>query len=85
MATGATSGTAPNDLVGLCSVSQEDLTRYVQTVQPCIDGDEGKKACTSGAVYRKSSSHGGQETCRLLTDVRVQGLTEDRMRTARIQ
>lgn len=54
-ATGASNGTAPYDLAGICSLPQEDVTRYVQTVQPCIDGDAGKQACTAGAIYRKSS------------------------------
>ncbi|KAF9700930.1 hypothetical protein EKO04_001147 [Ascochyta lentis] len=52
IATGASNGTAPNDLGRLCSLPQEDVTRYVQTVQPCIDGDAGKAACTEGAVYQ---------------------------------
>lgn len=84
MPTGASSGVVPNDLGALCSLSQEDLTRYVQTVQPCIDGDVGKKACTAGAIYRKSNPHGNQETCKILTDIRVQGLAEVRMRGTKI-
>ena len=50
----APNGTAPNDLGRICSLPQEDVTRYVQTVEPCIDGDAGKNACTPGAIYRKS-------------------------------
>lgn len=52
VATGASNGTAPNDLGRLCSFPQEDVTRYVQTVQPCIDGDAGKSVCTAGAIYQ---------------------------------
>ncbi|KAJ4992955.1 hypothetical protein SVAN01_01659 [Stagonosporopsis vannaccii] len=48
---GATNGTAPSDLGGICSLSQDDVNRYVRTVQPCIDGDAGKKACTAGAIF----------------------------------
>lgn len=54
IATSAYNGTAPSDLGGLCSLPQDDITRYVQTVQPCIDGPYGEKACTEGAIYRKS-------------------------------
>jgi hypothetical protein len=54
LATGAPNGTAPNDLGRICSLPQEDVTRYVETVKPCVDGDAGKKACTPGAIYRKS-------------------------------
>ncbi len=53
---GASNGTAPNDFGRICSLPQDDVTRYVQTVQPCIDGEEGKKACSAGAIYRKSTS-----------------------------
>lgn len=48
----APNGTAPNDLGRICSLPQEDVTRYVQTVEPCIDGDAGKNACTPGAIYQ---------------------------------
>lgn len=54
-AAGASNGTAPYDLGKICSLPQEDVTRYVQTVQPCIDGDAGKAKCSAGAIYRKSS------------------------------
>ncbi|UPX10361.1 uncharacterized protein EKO05_0001025 [Ascochyta rabiei] len=52
IATGASNGTAPSDLGQLCSLPQEDVTRYVQTVQPCIDGDAGRANCTEGAIYQ---------------------------------
>ncbi|KAF2625686.1 hypothetical protein BU25DRAFT_297929, partial [Macroventuria anomochaeta] len=52
VAAGAPNGTAPNDLAKICSLPQEDVTRYVQTVQPCIDGDAGNKTCTAGAIYQ---------------------------------
>lgn len=57
VASNASIGTAPGDLKGLCSLPQEDVNQYVETVQPCIDGDAGKKACTAGAIYRKSIFH----------------------------
>lgn len=52
VAAGASNGTAPSDLGAICSLPQDDVTRYVQTVQPCIDGAPGK-VCTAGAIYRK--------------------------------
>jgi len=52
VATGAPNGIAPNDLGRICSLPQEDVTRYVETVKPCVDGDVGKKACTPGAIYQ---------------------------------
>lgn len=55
VATGASNGIAPASLARICSLPQDDVTRYVQTVQPCIDGDVGKKKCTAGAIYRKSN------------------------------
>lgn len=55
VASGASNGTAPNDLGRLCSLPQADLTTYVESVQPCIDGDAGKAVCTPGAIYRKST------------------------------
>ncbi|CAO2652278.1 Nn.00g005610.m01.CDS01 [Neocucurbitaria sp. VM-36] len=42
----------PNDLGCLCSLQQSEVTRYVGTVQPCIDGEPGKVACTDGARYQ---------------------------------
>lgn len=53
VATGASNGTAPNDLGRICSLPQNDVTRYVQTVQPCIDNAEETKKCTAGAIERK--------------------------------
>lgn len=52
VATGASNGTAPSNLAGLCSLPQEDLNRYTQTVQPCIDSSVSSKQCTAGAVYQ---------------------------------
>ncbi|KAF1840333.1 uncharacterized protein K460DRAFT_410927 [Cucurbitaria berberidis CBS 394.84] len=43
---------APSDLACLCTLEQSEVTRYVNTVQPCIDGDAGKAACTDGARYQ---------------------------------
>lgn len=51
----APNGTAPYDLGKICSLPQDDITLYVQTVQPCIDGDAGKAKCSEGAISRKSS------------------------------
>jgi hypothetical protein len=51
VATGASNGTAPSDLGAICSLPQDDVTRYVQTVQPCIDGAPGK-VCSAGAIYQ---------------------------------
>jgi hypothetical protein len=34
-------------------MDQSEVTRYVSTVQPCIDGDAGKETCTDGAIDRK--------------------------------
>lgn len=52
VAAGASNGTAPSDLGSICSLPQDDVTRYVQTVQPCID-DVRSKVCTAGAIYRR--------------------------------
>lgn len=41
---------APSDLACLCSLDQCEVTRYVSTVQPCLDGAAGKAACTAGAI-----------------------------------
>jgi hypothetical protein len=43
----------PHDLKCLCSLKQSEITRYVEMVQPCIDGDEGSDICTDGAIYRQ--------------------------------
>ncbi|EMD92844.1 hypothetical protein COCC4DRAFT_170205 [Bipolaris maydis ATCC 48331] len=43
-------GCAPGNLVCICNLEQDDVDRYVKTVQPCLDGEPGKKACTLGAV-----------------------------------
>ncbi|KAF3045800.1 hypothetical protein E8E11_008532 [Didymella keratinophila] len=51
VATGASNGTAPSDLGALCSLPQDEVSRYVQTVQPCIDGAPGT-VCTAGAIYQ---------------------------------
>jgi hypothetical protein len=51
---GAFDACATNDLACLCSLDQSEVTRYVDTVQPCIDGDAGREACTAGAIYRES-------------------------------
>ncbi|KAF3035707.1 hypothetical protein E8E12_007125 [Didymella heteroderae] len=51
VATGASNGTAPSDLGGICSLPQDDVTRYVETVQPCIDSEPGK-VCSAGAIYQ---------------------------------
>ncbi|KAJ8114501.1 hypothetical protein OPT61_g3637 [Boeremia exigua] len=50
VANGTSNGTAPNDLGRICSLPQADVTSYVETVQPCIDGEAGKKACSEGAI-----------------------------------
>ena len=84
VATGASNGTAPRNLAGLCSLPQDDLNLYVQTVKPCID-DNATNNCTAGAVYRKSNSMSDDETCSPLTDARIQGTAEDRMREASLQ
>lgn len=47
-------GTAPSDLARICSLPQEDVTLYVDTVKPCVNGAAGKKACSAGAIDRKS-------------------------------
>lgn len=46
-------GCAPGNLVCLCNLPQDDVDRYVETVQPCLDGEPGKKTCTLGAVASK--------------------------------
>jgi hypothetical protein len=51
VATGASNGTAPSNLAGLCSLPQDDLNRYVQTVKPCIDA-RATNNCTAGAIYQ---------------------------------
>ncbi|CAA9959263.1 hypothetical protein CFE70_010609 [Pyrenophora teres f. teres 0-1] len=43
-------GCAPGDLTCICTLEQSEVDRYVTTVQPCLDGEPGKKACTAGAV-----------------------------------
>ncbi|KAF3011176.1 hypothetical protein E8E13_011559 [Curvularia kusanoi] len=50
VATGASNGTAPSDLGRICSLPQEDVTRYVQTVQPCIQRAKETNICTAGAI-----------------------------------
>ncbi|KAI8938577.1 hypothetical protein NX059_004456 [Plenodomus lindquistii] len=51
--TNGTFGACPtSDLACLCSLNQTEVTRYVSIVQPCIDGNEGKAACTDGARYQ---------------------------------
>jgi hypothetical protein len=40
-----------DDLVCLCDLEQTEVTRYVSTVQPCIDGKAGHNACTGGAIW----------------------------------
>lgn len=74
VATGASNGTAPSDLGAICSLPQDDVTRYVQTVQPCIDGTPGK-VCTAGAIYRRFPQY---KICfySSLTTSRVQGPPE---------
>lgn len=52
VASNASNGTSPSDLKALCSLPQADVDEYVKTVQPCIDGEEGKAACTEGAIYQ---------------------------------
>lgn len=42
----------PNDLACLCRLEQSEVTRYVETVQPCINGDIVPKSCTAGAIYQ---------------------------------
>jgi len=42
----------PSDLACLCKLDQAEVTRYVSTVQSCIDGEKGKQACTDGARYQ---------------------------------
>ncbi|KAF2850319.1 hypothetical protein T440DRAFT_110920 [Plenodomus tracheiphilus IPT5] len=42
----------PSDLGCLCSLNQTEINRYVNIVQPCIDGDEGRANCTYGARYQ---------------------------------
>jgi hypothetical protein len=46
-------GCAPYDLVCLCNLDEDELSRYVTTVHPCIDGPLGSEMCTDGAIYRK--------------------------------
>ncbi|KAL6711713.1 hypothetical protein ACN47E_004647 [Coniothyrium glycines] len=54
-------GCAPNKLDCICGQNQTEVTRYVKTVQKCIDDKNiGGKACTAGAQYNYKS---------LLTDV----------------
>src|SRR5690242_4540451 len=77
---GTSNGTAPSDLGGICSLSQADVNQYVRTVQPCIDGDAGKKACTGGAIDRKSTIDAALVESRALTETRVQGSSEVRVR-----
>ncbi|CBX95859.1 hypothetical protein LEMA_P030110.1 [Plenodomus lingam JN3] len=48
-------GCPPSDLACLCRLEQTEIARYVSTVQTCIDGDEGKAACTEGARYQYKS------------------------------
>ncbi|KAH7371565.1 hypothetical protein BKA66DRAFT_423905 [Pyrenochaeta sp. MPI-SDFR-AT-0127] len=43
---------APSDLACLCSLEQSEVTRYVSTVQPCLDGVAGEATCTPGAIYQ---------------------------------
>jgi hypothetical protein len=43
---------APNNLACLCSLDQDELSRYVSIIQLCIDGDVGHTECTDGAIYR---------------------------------
>ncbi|KAF1925857.1 uncharacterized protein M421DRAFT_7620 [Didymella exigua CBS 183.55] len=52
VAASASNSTDPYDLGKICSLPQEDVTRYVETVQPCIDGDAGKANCSVGAIYQ---------------------------------
>lgn len=47
-------GCAPGNLVCLCNLDQDNVSRYVRTVQPCLDGEAGRKSCTAGAVASKS-------------------------------
>ncbi|KAH6644434.1 hypothetical protein C7974DRAFT_439765 [Boeremia exigua] len=51
----ASNGTAPGDFARICSLPQDEVSRYVQTVQPCLNGKEGKKACTPGAISQYKS------------------------------
>ncbi|KAF2124144.1 hypothetical protein P153DRAFT_390694 [Dothidotthia symphoricarpi CBS 119687] len=43
---------APGDLACLCTLEQSEVTRYVETVQSCLDGEAGQAACTAGAIYQ---------------------------------
>ncbi|KAJ4367967.1 hypothetical protein N0V86_009808 [Didymella sp. IMI 355093] len=52
MTAGTSNGTAPYDLGRICSLPQEDVTHYVETVRPCVDGDVGKAKCSAGAIYQ---------------------------------
>lgn len=79
---GAPNGTAPSDLGGICSLGQENVNQYTKTVQPCIDGEAGKQACTPGAIYRKWTINVTLVEGRALTDGRVQRPFEDRVREA---
>ncbi|KAF2029982.1 hypothetical protein EK21DRAFT_112461 [Setomelanomma holmii] len=50
LAGGLFDGCKPADLGCLCSLEQDEVTRYVSVVQPCIDGAPGKDECTAGAI-----------------------------------
>ncbi|KAL5113235.1 hypothetical protein ACEQ8H_008902 [Pleosporales sp. CAS-2024a] len=64
-------------MAGLCAglaMKQSDITRYVATVQPCLDGKEGQDNCTDGAicqykdllttsVYNLAADLGPQDAC----------------------
>ena len=49
-------GCEPSDLACLCRLEQSEVTRYVETVQPCLNGDIGREKCTTGAIFRESNS-----------------------------
>jgi hypothetical protein len=74
---------APGNLVCLCNLEQSEVTRYVNTVQPCLDASlkvTGEAGCTAGAVYRQSSTQTNVNYADANTMCRIQTAPDRRLR-----